>query len=77
MNRFSIIPKREYVNTVTGQKASIFGASPYGDNWIIQTCGVTLKDAKTGTYSSRHDDTEETISERMDKLRPQWRTEQI
>jgi hypothetical protein len=43
-----VIPARRWVNSVTGQTASIYGAAPYGGdrdrvNWSIKDSGFTIR----------------------------------
>ena len=57
MNRkttFEIIESKQWVNHMTGQTASIYGAVPYvNDNekqhWAITVRGYTVRNVKTGT----------------------------
>jgi hypothetical protein len=74
MKRYEIQEKMVWLNMDTGQRASPFGAVPHGaGDWQLVTDGATLHDRRTGTYHSRHGDTEQSIAERMGKAFPNWR----
>ena len=75
MLRYEIIPKHFWRDDV-GHTVSLYGAHP-GPGYVLVTAGVSLRDNKSNTIHGQHNDTEQTIAERMDKFRPQWRTETV
>lgn len=55
--RCEIIPRKEWVNQVTGQKASVYGAVPYTsdrerDQWKVVETGYTVRNLNTGTVGA-------------------------
>jgi len=52
--KYEIIESKKWVNTVTGETASIYGSMPYTNdtekaNWSIEVVGYTIRNNDTGT----------------------------
>lgn len=52
--KYEIIESKNWVNTITGQTASIYGSVPYTNdtdktNWVIEVVGYTIRNNDTGT----------------------------
>ena len=52
--KYEIIESKKWVNTVTGNTASIYGAVPYTNdtdkaNWSLECVGYTIRNNDTGT----------------------------
>lgn len=62
--RFEVIPRKFWVNSLTGQRVSIYGAVPAGAEWSIVEDGFTYRDNRNNTvggYGVRNLRTQEEI----------------
>jgi hypothetical protein len=50
--RFEVIPHMVWKHALTGAQASIYGASPQGDDWSIVEDGFTFRDNRYNTVGS-------------------------
>lgn len=73
MSHYTIIESRVWVNAVTGQRASVYGAVPYTSErecgqWALQTVGWTVRNNHNGTVGigRRPWDTREEAQEWVD-----------
>ena len=48
----SIVPRRHWLNSNTGQTISLFGALPYGEGWNIVDTGFYSFAMSNGTYTN-------------------------
>lgn len=52
--KYEIIESKRWINTITGQTASVYGSVPYTNdkenaNWAIEVVGYTIRNNDTGT----------------------------
>ena len=48
--RWEVREDYHYRNTITGQTASFYGATPYGAGWIAERNGFTVHNVRENTF---------------------------